>query len=339
MSSAATASTGSRISGNLGSFNQILGNFIGTDPSQSFNNGNGDGGVFITDGSANTIGGTSMGAGNVITNNGATLGLKGFGVTVASGSEDAIRGNSIYANGGRGIDLGNNPALRFNIPGGGTSGPNNQENYPVETAVQQVPGFNIITWTLNSTPSSSFDIDFFANSMLTESGFGDGQYYLYSEHITTDASGNATFLSFILSNVQVHLGHRHRQLGQHLRVLDGEFRCRRHRGLPGRSKALTSTATAPSISPCRTPHRCTRISMWKWTPWTASPRSRCLPTEEPDIPDDLQTGTYLDLVVAAFYDAPVSDPDGIDWHQPAHRVRSIRTLPDASMERPAQWLP
>ncbi len=300
---------GVEISGDLGSYNQVLGNFIGTDPSQSFNNGNGFGGVFITGGSANTIGGTSKGAGNVITNNGATLGLKGFGVTVASGQENAIRGNSIFANGGRGIDLGNNPALRFNIPGGGTSGPNNQENYPVETAVQQVPGLNIITWTLNSTPSSSFDIDFFANSILTESGFGDGQYYLNSEHITTDSSGNATFTSTTLSLFQYISATATDSLGNTSEfsmvssAADGIADTWKINGID-----LNGDGTIDFTPPDATPmQKDVYVEVDAMNGFAPQPLPANL---EPNIPDDLKTGTYLDLVVAAFYYAPVDDPDG-----------------------------
>ena len=242
--------------------------------------------------------------------------LKGFGVTVASGGEDAIRGNSIYANGGRGIDLGNDPALRFNIPGGGTSGPNNQENYPVETAVQQVPGSTIITWTLNSTPSSSFDIDFFANSMLTESGFGDGQYYVYSEHITTDPSGNATFLSFIPSKYKYISATATDSVGNTSEfsmvssAADGIADSWKVKGIDVNGDG-TIDFTPPDASVNRKDVYVEVDAMDGLAP-------QPLPANlEPDIPADLKTGTYLDLVVAAFYDAPVSDPDGstgIDLH-------------------------
>ena len=59
------------------------------------------------------------------------------GVSVTSGSNGidtvAILGNSIYGNGGLGIDLGGN-GVNLNDPGDTDSGPNNVQNFPVITA-------------------------------------------------------------------------------------------------------------------------------------------------------------------------------------------------------------
>src|SRR5205814_1437801 len=108
----------------------------------------------------------------VIAYNGQDGGTSGFGVSVGAGSGNSIRGNSIFANAGRGIDLGDNPALHLNDIGDADAGANNLQNYPYVTAVQNFPGFMILSWRLNSTPSSDFDIDFYSNVILTESGFG-----------------------------------------------------------------------------------------------------------------------------------------------------------------------
>lgn len=50
-----------------------------------------------------------------------------------------------------------------------------------------------IQGTLNSLASTVFQLDFFANDAVDASGCGQGQRYLGSRAVTTDASGNATF--------------------------------------------------------------------------------------------------------------------------------------------------
>jgi len=302
-------------SGTLTSFNQVLGNFIGTDPSQSYKIGNLDGGVFINDSSVNSIGGTTAGAGNVITNNGAALGLSGFGVTVWTGAEDSIRENSIYANGGRGIDLGNTPVLHVTDYGYSTTGPNDEQNYPYITAVQQIAGFNIIHWGLNSTPNSGFDIDLFWNTMLTESGFGDGQHYLYSAYVTTDANGNATFISIVpLSDTYIAAtatdsSGNTSEFSMVDTAADGIADAWKINGIDyyGNGQYLMLPDATPG-------HKDIYIQVDAMAGLGPQP----LPTNaqgapmEPNIPADLQTGTYLGYVVSAFYNAPVSNPDGID---------------------------
>ncbi|HEV8378211.1 MAG TPA: hypothetical protein VGP99_05130 [Tepidisphaeraceae bacterium] len=47
--------------------------------------------------------------------------------------------------------------------------------------------------TLNSTPHSTFIIDFFASQIWDPTEFGEGQKYLGSITVTTDAAGNASF--------------------------------------------------------------------------------------------------------------------------------------------------
>src|SRR5262249_45068537 len=120
--------------------NLIQGNFIGvavdgvTPLPNSAAIVNSSGGVFISRGNDNTVGGAVSGAGNVIANNG------NGGVLVipfsnqAFNSGNAIRGNSIFSNKGLGIDL---------FPFGPTAnddcdrdeGVNKLQNYPVITSV------------------------------------------------------------------------------------------------------------------------------------------------------------------------------------------------------------
>jgi hypothetical protein len=173
----------------------VEGNSIGTDLTGTLNLGNNLGGVDIVyDSSNNLIGGLAAGAGNTIAYNG------GNGVTVGSTDyyyyttvDNGILSNSIYSNSGLGIDLGAN-GVTLNTPGGLNSGPNNFQNYPVVTNVVTFDGSTYLIGTLNSAPSASFTLQFFANAAPDPSGYGQGKTLVDSVDITTDASGNASFL-------------------------------------------------------------------------------------------------------------------------------------------------
>ena len=49
----------------------------------------------------------------------------------------------------------------------------------------------IIQGTLNSTPNTTFTLQFFSNSDCDDSGFGEGQQLIATRTIQTDAGGNA----------------------------------------------------------------------------------------------------------------------------------------------------
>ena len=105
----------------------MQGNFIGTKINGTQLLGNANDGVFVTVSTNNTFGGTAAGAGNVIAGNGANgIGL-GTGALVAG---LAIKGNSIFSNGGLGIDVEEN-GLTFNDLGDADTGDNNLQNFPV----------------------------------------------------------------------------------------------------------------------------------------------------------------------------------------------------------------
>jgi hypothetical protein len=106
-------------------------------------------------------------------------------------TNNAIRGNSIYSNGGLGIDL-NNDGVTFNHTGF-LAGPNNLQNFPVITNAFGYASSTIIQGTLNSTANGSFLIDVYRNIAADPSGYGEGQLYAGTVSVTTDGSDNATF--------------------------------------------------------------------------------------------------------------------------------------------------
>jgi len=162
--------------------NVVLGNAIGVDllgqPA-----GNGGNGVAITAGAGtNIVGGPGVGDGNQIRNN------AGSGVFVDSGMGNSIRGNSISANGGLGIDLA--PAgITANDHCDGDTGSNQLMNFPaLLSAVSTGAGGVVLQGALDAAPSGSYDVDFFANTGCDLSGNGEGALYLTTMTVATDAT-------------------------------------------------------------------------------------------------------------------------------------------------------
>jgi CSLREA domain-containing protein len=183
--------------------NQIQGNFlgIGADGVTPLPNA---AGVWLTSINAgppaqkNLIGGIVPGSGNLIArNSGAGVVVKGTTAT-----ENGILGNSIFANGGLGIDLGND-GVTPNSPGGPHTGPNNLQNFPLITSVSPGQSATTVQGTLSATPSTTFRLEFFSSSACDPSGFGQGQTFLGFTDVTTDGSGNASYSATLSAAVPV----------------------------------------------------------------------------------------------------------------------------------------
>ena len=110
--------------------NLVQGNFIGTDATGKRAVPNVADGVLIGESSNNTIGGTAVGAGNVISYNG------GNGVSFSSGARsNVVQGNNISVNSGAGVSFGlgtTNNVVQGNLIsgniGGAVSGPGAANN-------------------------------------------------------------------------------------------------------------------------------------------------------------------------------------------------------------------
>ena len=114
-------------------------------------------GVRIDRGAANNfIGGTSTTDGNSISfNGGPGVLIAGDGEFLGAGSGNSVLSNSIFSNGGLGIDLGD-VAATSNDVGDFDSGPNNLQNYPVVvSAVIDQSGDLVIQYSVDSSPVSS----------------------------------------------------------------------------------------------------------------------------------------------------------------------------------------
>ena len=116
----------------------------------------------------------------------------GSGIQILNGTGNQISSNSIYSNGTLGINLGADGVTQ-NDTGDPDTGPNNLQNFPVLQSVSFSTGSVVVTGSLNSEPSGTYDLQFFASKVADDTGYGEGQTYLGSNSVTTDASGNATF--------------------------------------------------------------------------------------------------------------------------------------------------
>ena len=172
--------SGVRIVGGLAVENVVQGNYIGTDATGALALGNGDHGVAIDGGSRNIVD-----AGNLIALN------LGDGVAVSSGADNSIFGNAIFANGGLGIDL-TDDGVTTNDAGDTDAGANDLQNFPV-ISLTQMGASTRVAGSLDSLSDTTFTLDFYANSEVDPSGFGEGERWLGSINVTTDAGGDATF--------------------------------------------------------------------------------------------------------------------------------------------------
>ncbi len=208
-----TAGAGNLISANVQNgitiqddTNTVAKNSIGLDLNDGAL-GNGADGISILGLPRQTATGAPLGKGNLIGAGNAIAFNGGNGVTITSfeaggGTGNAISGNSIFSNRFLGIDLegGTEDAygVTANHAGGPvTSGPNQLQNYPVLTSAVSSGGATAIKGTLNSAANANYTIEFYSNQGGDPSGFGEGQDFVGSLPVTTDASGNASFTTSI----------------------------------------------------------------------------------------------------------------------------------------------
>jgi hypothetical protein len=192
------AKSGVYIYGAYAMRNQVMGNYVGTDASGTKNLGNNSIGVAIESATNNTVGGTQAGARNVISGN------EGRGVAIygVNATGNGVLSNSIFSNGGLGIDLGADGPTA-NDAGDADTGPNYLQNFPILTSAKTSATSTTVKGTLNSTPNTTFRVEFFASP----SGTGDqGKTFRGQKSVTTNASGNVSFT--FSTAVKVGVGQR-----------------------------------------------------------------------------------------------------------------------------------
>ncbi len=175
---------GNVISGNqeigfadFGDGTRVVGNRIGVDAAGgAVPNGTGDGGIragiLIDPGATGGfIGSDANDPANVVADN------EGAGIFVEdSGSRVGIRGNSIYGNDSDGISIGGAPPPR-----------------PAIEAISAAAGKATISGVMVGEASSGYELDFYANASCDPSGVGQGQTYLGTATVETDAAGETPY--------------------------------------------------------------------------------------------------------------------------------------------------
>lgn len=176
---------------------RILGNYIGlgADGVTPLGNNGGafGGGIAIRNYVANTtIGSPAPGAGNVIAFNSPT------GVAIFSGTGTTVRGNSIFANTGLGVDLDRTPGRTANDPEDSDRGGNNLQNLAIVIACRLTPrGDLLVDYVVSSSPVHSnypIAVDFYESDMSRSE---QGKTFLGTTRISQPGTGSA-----ILRNAQ-----------------------------------------------------------------------------------------------------------------------------------------
>jgi hypothetical protein len=136
-------------------------------------------GIVLTGAGKNTIGGVDPATNEVDPDAGNIIAFNDFnGVSVLDGTDNTIRGNRIFGNGGLPISLGGSEKpIPNTLPSDPHSGPNNLQSYPGISRVG-----NSIYVTLVSARDSEFDLDFYQVGP-------DSAKFVTTRHVKTDHSG------------------------------------------------------------------------------------------------------------------------------------------------------
>jgi parallel beta-helix repeat protein len=179
--------------------NVIQNNTIGLDLNGSIL-ANGDSGVQIEDAEQNTVQFNTIA---VTGKHGVEVNDQGTPAACTKGASpcaisNTIRANSIYANTNLGIDLTggteNGSGVTANDGDDSDSGSNMLQNYPVLSSALTSTTSLVVSGVLTAAANSSFTIDLFANDTCDASGHGEGQTFLTSDTVSTNASGRANFV-------------------------------------------------------------------------------------------------------------------------------------------------
>ncbi|HEX6304597.1 MAG TPA: choice-of-anchor Q domain-containing protein [Anaerolineales bacterium] len=145
-------------------------------------------GLEITNFSADGI--QIFGTGNSVTDN-VISGNGGNGVGICTGTGNEVTGNDIHSNDGVSIDLGcdgETPNDSEDVD----EGANHLQNFPQLIRAEAVNGALTVTGFLDSTPNTSFRIDFYESAQCNQLG-GGTQTLIGSTNVLTDERGNVYF--------------------------------------------------------------------------------------------------------------------------------------------------
>lgn len=202
-----TAATRNVISRNNGSgivldggATTVQGNYIGTNAAGTGALGNSADGISLyADASNNKIGGTAAGTGNRIAYN-AGAGIAINDISNVHPIRNVIRHNSIFSNGGLGIDLGSD-GVTLNDIMDTDIGANEQQNYPTLTSARS--STRIIAGQLKSKANKIYALDFFSSATCDPSLHGEGKNFIGAFNVTTNAMGVVNFSHVVAGSFPV----------------------------------------------------------------------------------------------------------------------------------------
>lgn len=178
---------------------RVLGNLIGVNIDGKANP-NRVGVIVEIGASQSIIGGITSDSANVI----AFSTEDGIQVTESSSLANRISGNSIYNNGGIGIDL-NKDGITINDSGDGDPGPNENQNSAVLDSAVLVDGLVTVFGSLSSLVSQSFVVELFSSQVGDSLGAGEGRTYLDRDTVSTDITGLVSFQFDVLAQEDEHV--------------------------------------------------------------------------------------------------------------------------------------
>jgi CSLREA domain-containing protein len=168
----------------------IFGNLIGTSKNGTDALGNSGAGVsFVatSHGAAdNIVGGSLPGDANTIAFNGGD----GIQAEQATSTGNSFLRNSIFDNGGLGIDL-DDDGTTANDTDDGDTGPNNLQNKPNLTSAKNSAATTTVKGSLNSVPNRTFRIRFYSNPSGNE-----GKKYIGAKKVATGDDGDTGTFTF-----------------------------------------------------------------------------------------------------------------------------------------------
>ena len=188
----------------------VQGNAIGVDDSHLLPLPNADIGLRLqsspTPAAPNVVGSSTPGGpgGNLIAFNG------GSGLVVLAGTRNTMRGNSIHDNHTLGVSLGGFSHPLADDPGDADGYTINLgQNFPIIASATQAGSDLHILGTLNSRPSTTFDLDFYSNPACARfpHDYLQAEQWIGAAQVTTDGSGIAA-IDVTLAGVIVEPGAR-----------------------------------------------------------------------------------------------------------------------------------
>lgn len=137
--------------------------------------------------SSNRIGGAQIGLGNVLAHN------SGHGIFHEGLTNNNIRQNVFYDNGGMGIELSPEGPDIIDEKDADLNLPNKGQNKPVITGAFIWEGELLVEGQLQSTPNRPYQIELFLSRECDPSGYGEGEVYVDTALVETNEEGEVAF--------------------------------------------------------------------------------------------------------------------------------------------------